>query len=107
MIKERGQYRRITERRQEESEGVVKKVEVCRGCAPRSVEYQSTPSMSRGDDQMTVASVTVPVNHGPESDGATGGTCTHTLLDMSQTFELFELPWHKEISAASLDLAGY
>lgn len=57
---------------------MVEEVEVIRGRSPRSVEYQSTPSMSRGDDH-----------------GTTGGTCTHTLLDMSERFELFELPWRK------------
>lgn len=41
-----------------------------------------------------------------ENDGATGGTCTHTLVRMKDLLKLFELPWHKKIPAASLMIGG-
>lgn len=37
-----------------------------------------------------------------EKDGATGGTCTHTLDLMKVLLKLFELPWHKSFRRPGL-----
>ena len=64
VIKERGQYRRVSAQRQEKSGRILKKVEVYWGGAPHSQLYESRASLTTLADREMVVPPGAAPGHG-------------------------------------------